>query len=219
LLQRLLLFFKIIHIAQIVFNSKIFGEKFVLTQNKASAGVRVIEIILGLIAIAIGAYILIYPGLTIATVTFLVAIGLFLVGIFRIGWGLISTHVSGAARGVAILIGLIAVGIAIVVMLYPLLAAATVVILISIAVLIYGIGRIVIGATSGQLGGGLRGLLVATGLLMVILAIVVIVYPGLGIVFLAVLLSIAFLFIGFESIAAGIVGARYAPPQVTTAVS
>jgi uncharacterized membrane protein HdeD (DUF308 family) len=189
-----------------------------LSQNKASIGVRALEIILGLIAVAIGVYILIYPGLSIATVTFLLAIGLFFIGIFRIGWGLLSRHVSGASRGIAVLIGLIAIAIAIIVMLFPLLTAAFVVILLSIAVLIYGIGRIAIGATGGPLGGGIRGLLIATGLLMVILAIVVIIYPGLGIVFLAVLLSIAFLFIGFESIAAGIVGSRYTPPTVTTAV-
>jgi uncharacterized membrane protein HdeD (DUF308 family) len=182
-----------------------------MNQEKSSGGVRFLEIILGLIAIIIGVTILIYPSLSIATVTFLLAVGLLFVGLFRLGWGLFARNVSGGARGAAILIGLIAIAIALVVMAYPSLAATTVVIFISIAVLIYGIGRIAIGATAGQMSGAIRGLLIGTGLLMVILSIVVLIYPGLGIAFLAILLSLAFLVIGIESLAAGAVGTRYTP--------
>jgi len=187
-----------------------------LSQMKASGGTRALEIILGLIAIIIGALILIFPSFSIATVTFLLGIALLLVGIFRFGWGLVSRNISGGSRAAAIIIGLIAIGIAIAVLAFPLLAAATVIIIISIAVLIYGIGRIAIGATA-PISGGLRGLLIRTGLLMVILSIIVIVYPGLGIAFLAVLLSIAFLIIGIESIVAGATGTRYAPQVPTSA--
>jgi len=182
-----------------------------MSQNKSSGGVRALEIILGLIAIAIGVIILIYPGLAIATIIFLLGIALLLVGLFRFFWGLVARNISGGARAAAILIGLIAIAVAAIVILYPSYAAITLVVFIAIAVLIYGVGRIAIGATAPQLGGGIRGLLVGTGLLMVIIGLLVLFYPGLGIAFLAVLLSIAFLFIGIESIAAGAVGARYVP--------
>lgn len=177
---------------------------------KSSGGTRALEIILGLIAIVIGVMILIFPAFSIATVTFILGIGLLLIGIFRFGWGLASRNISGGVRAAAIVIGLIAIGIAIAVLAFPLLAAATVVVIISIAVLIYGIGRIATGATA-PISGGLRGLLIGTGLLMVVLSIIVIIYPGLGIAFLAFLLSIAFLIIGVESIAAGAVGTKYTP--------
>ena len=182
-----------------------------MSQNKSSGGVRALEIILGLIAIAIGVIILIYPGLAIATIIFLLGIALLLVGLFRFFWGLVARNISGGARAAAILIGLIAIAVAAIVILYPSYAAITLVVFIAIAVLIYGVGRIAIGATARQLGGGIRGLLVGTGLLMAIIGLLVLFYPGLGIAFLAVLLSIAFLFIGIESIAAGAVGARYVP--------
>jgi len=182
-----------------------------IQETKAPAGLRTIEIILGLIAVVIGFVVLVYPSLTIATITFLLGLALLFVGIFRLSWGLVARHISGSARGAAIGIGLLAIVIAILVMLYPSIAAATIVIFIAIGVLIYGFGQIVIGATSGQMSGGLRGLLIAAGVLMVILAIIVIIYPGLGITLLAVLLAIAFIIIGFESIAAGIVGVRYVP--------
>jgi len=182
-----------------------------MSQNKSSGGVRALEIILGLIAIAIGVIILIYPGLAIATIIFLLGIALLLVGLFRFFWGLVARNISGGARAAAILIGLIAIAVAAIVILYPSYAAITLVVFIAIAVLIYGVGRIAIGATAPQLGGGIRGLLIGTGLLMVIIGLLVLFYPGLGIAFLAVLLSIAFLFIGIESIAAGAVGARYVP--------
>lgn len=182
-----------------------------MSQNKSSGGVRALEIILGLIAIVIGVYILIYPGLAIATIVFLLGIALLFVGLFRFFWGLLARGIPGAARAAAILIGLIAIAVAAIVILYPSFAVVTLVVFIAIAVLIYGVGRIAIGATAGQLGGGIRGLLVGTGLLMVIIGLLVLFYPGLGVAFLAVLLSIAFIFIGIESIAAGAVGARYVP--------
>ncbi len=182
-----------------------------MQETKAPIGIRILEVILGFVAVIIGFTVLGYPGLTIATITFLLGLGLFFAGMFRLVWGLAARHVSGNARITAIFMGLLAIVIAIVVMVYPLLAATTVVFLIAIGILFYGIGRIAIGATEGKLSGGFRGLLIASGVLMVILSVTVIIYPGFGITLLAVLLAIALIVIGFESIAAGVVGVRYVP--------
>jgi uncharacterized membrane protein HdeD (DUF308 family) len=76
------------------------------------------------------------PGLTIATITFLFGLALLFVGIFRLFWGLAARQVSDVARGAAIAIGLLAIIITILVMVYPSLAAANLVVLIAIGVLI-----------------------------------------------------------------------------------
>ncbi len=66
------------------------------------------------------------------------------------------------------------------------------------------------GATA-PISGALRGLLIGTGLLMVIISVIVIVYPELGIALLAILLAIVFLIIGAESLIAGAGGTKYTP--------
>ena len=182
-----------------------------MQETKAPNGTRILEIILGLIAVIIGFSILGYPSLAIATITFLLALGLLLAGLFRLIWGFAARHLSDSARAIAIFTGLLAIVLAATVLIYPLLGAATVVILIAIGVLLYGMGRIAMGAVAGQLSGGIRGLLITSGLLMVILGLIVLIYPGLGIALLTVLLAIAFIVVGFESITAGIVGVRYIP--------
>lgn len=188
-----------------------------MKRERTSNAARAIEIILGVIAVAIGIVIIAYPGLTIATITFLLGLSLFFVGAFRFIWGFAASQISGGARAAAIIIGLIAIAVAILIMAYPLLAAATAVFIVAIGVLIYGVGRIVIGASAGQLSGGIRALLIVTGIAIVILSSVVMIYPGFGLTLLAILLAVAFLIIGFESIAAGIGGVRYVPSVPTSA--
>lgn len=182
-----------------------------MKQERTSNAARTLEIILGLLAVAIGIVIIAYPGLTIATITFLLGLSLLFVGVFRFVWGFAARQIPGGARAAAIIIGLIAIAVATLIMAYPLLAAATAVFIVAIGVLIYGIGRIIIGASAGQLSGGIRALLVVTGAFIVILSSIVTIYPGFGLTLLAFLLAIAILIIGFESIAAGIFGIRYVP--------
>jgi uncharacterized membrane protein HdeD (DUF308 family) len=182
-----------------------------MSERKASGILRVLEILLGLIAVILGVYILIFPAMSIVTITFFLAIALFFVGLFRAFWGIAAKNISMGARGAAILIGIIIVAIAVTIMAFPVFATGTVIILIDIGVLIYAIERIAVGASSRDESAATRGFQIIMGLIMFSLAMLVLFYPGLAAAFLGILLGIAFVFVGLEGIVAGIVGRKYVP--------
>ncbi len=179
-----------------------------MQEKKATGTVRVIEILLGLTAVIIGVVVLFYPGMTIVTLTILLAIALLFVGLFRFFWGFTTKGVSRSARTTSTLIGLTIVVVAILIMAFPVIAAGTAVVLIDIALLIYAIGRIALGVTARSETTGVRGLQIASGLLLLIIGSTILLFPTLGITALGVLLGIGFLLIGIESIAAGIIARR-----------
>jgi uncharacterized membrane protein HdeD (DUF308 family) len=180
-----------------------------MIQTKVPGTLRALEVILGAISVAIGFVILFFPGLTIVTIVILLAVALLFVGLIRFFWGLAAKDISSGARGAAVLVGVIAVLIAVTIIAFPDFATGTVVIFIDVGVLIYAFGRIATGATARNESTGLRGLQITTGVLMLVLGAVILFDPGLGADFLGLLLGMAFLIIGFESAVAGIVGRRY----------
>ena len=180
-----------------------------MPQTKAPNAIRALELTLGIMAVAVGFLVLSFPGLTIVAIVFLLAIALLFVGLFRFFLGLAAKDISSGVRGAAVFIGIIEVAIAIIIMAFPFFTTGTAVILIDVGVLVYALGRLAMGLGAPDESTGLRSLQITTGVLMLILGTVVLIYPELGEAFLGILLGIAFLIIGFESAAAGIVGRRY----------
>lgn len=189
-----------------------------MAQTKASGTIRALELVLGIIAVVVGFWVIFFPAITVATIIFMLAVALLFVGLFRFFWGFAAKDISSGARVAAILIGVIAVAIAVTIMVFPFFATGTAVIFIDVGVLIYAFGRIAIGASARNESKGLRGLQITTGVLMLILGAVVLVYPELGAAFLGFLLGIAFLIIGLDGIAAGLVGRQLSPKVPDTAV-
>ncbi len=72
--------------------------------------------------------------------------------------------------------------------------------------LIYGIGRMAVGVAGRVLSGGLRAAFIVLGLLVVVFALIVIFFPVVGVYTYAFFVSISFLLIGIDRIAAGIAG-------------
>ncbi len=111
-------------------------------------------------------------------------------------------------RAVNVGAGLLACVLAVVALLYPQLATQVLIYLLSFALLLNGIARVVVGGFGDALPGWLRGLLVIIGLLTIIVSVVVFLYPALGFLTLVFLLSIAFMLNGIARIASGITGIR-----------
>ena len=93
-----------------------------------------------------------------------------------------------------------------VILFFPLIAAETIVILIGIGLLIYAIGRLAVGGAASNLSGALRALIILTGVLVAIFAIIIILFPVVGVYTYAFFVSLSFIFIGIDSLASGIVG-------------
>jgi uncharacterized membrane protein HdeD (DUF308 family) len=174
-----------------------------LSVTKTSTSHRLIEIILGLVALAVGVLALFFPTTVVATIVMLFGIALVIIGILRLATILSSESMQSFARKINSIIGILAILIGAVMLFFPLLAATTMVILIGLGLLIYGIGRVVVGIASGNLNGRLRILRILFGFIILFFALIIIFFP---IYSYALFASMAFILIGIDSLASGIAG-------------
>ncbi|MGD6850625.1 MAG: DUF308 domain-containing protein [Candidatus Bathyarchaeia archaeon] len=179
-----------------------------MTETRSSSGYRALEIILGIIALVAGFLALFYPAAVIVTLVVFFGIIIFIIGIFRLATAGSSSWLPGGSRGTNAAIGIILIIIGLLILFFPLLATATIAILLGIGLLIYGIGRIIVGVGAHNMNGGVRGLLIVLGILIAIFGFIVIFFPVLGVWTYAFFVSIAFILIGIDALAAGAAGTR-----------
>jgi uncharacterized membrane protein HdeD (DUF308 family) len=177
------------------------------TKPDVSGTYRTLEIILGLVAVAVGILALFFPTVVVVTVIVLFGIALLAIGILRVATAATSKGLSSSTRKTNALIGVLVIILASLILFFPALATATIVILLGLGLLFYGIGRIVVGGTSTNASGGLRALLIVLGILVVIFAFIVLFVPAIGVYTYAFFIAIAFILIGIDSLVSGIAGA------------
>ena len=178
-----------------------------MSTHKTSGAYRAIEIILGLVALAVGALALIFPAGVVVTIVVLFGIALLVIGVLRLATAASSDWLAPTTRKTNSIIGILAIIFGAIILFAPFFATTAVVILIGLGLLFYGVGRIVVGGAASNLSGGLRALLVLAGILIVVFSLIVIFFPVVGIYTYAFFVSIAFILIGIDSLASGIVGA------------
>jgi uncharacterized membrane protein HdeD (DUF308 family) len=174
--------------------------------TNTSGTYRAIEIILGLVALAVGVLALVFPTAVVVTLVVFFGIALLVIGILRLVTAASANWQESTARKTSALIGILAIIFGTLILFAPFFATDVLVILIGLGLLFYGIGRIGVGSTASNLNNGLRGLLIVVGLLVVIFSLIVIFFPIVGVLTYAFFVSITFILIGIDSIASGIVG-------------
>ncbi len=167
---------------------------------------RALSVLVGFIAIAASVVALALPGLAAFTLLFLLSFVLIFLGVARIAIAIKAKLWSKGHRAFYGVAGVVALILGAVVLVFPLLGIATLVFLLALALLAYGIVSLVIGGSAAArlISKWKRALLVIVGALSVIFSLIVLVYPGIGLVTLVVWLSVAFLLNGIESIISGI---------------
>jgi uncharacterized membrane protein HdeD (DUF308 family) len=178
-----------------------------MSETKAPFWLRLVQIGLGIIALILAIYVLVFPAATIVTIVFIIGIILFVVGIERIIVGIFSP--GGRSRWGTVGLGILVLIIAGIAMAYPAGTGVFVLILLAIALLIDGIARLVHGFGVRSVGKGSRIFSIVAGIIEIGLAIMIMVAPFTGAVFLSILLSIALLIVGIQIIYAGITGSRF----------
>ena len=173
------------------------------TGEKQKTWLRILEIILGLIVLILGGYVLAYPGVAILTLVFVLGIGLFVLGITRI-FGAFASGVSGGMRVLSLIIGILAIILGFYVVAYPAAGALTLIFFLGFGLLLSGMEALAI-AGSGGLGAG-KAASIALGVIAIILAFIVLFYPGVALGTLVLLLAISFVILGIEAIISGIRG-------------
>jgi uncharacterized membrane protein HdeD (DUF308 family) len=172
---------------------------------KQPGWLRALEIITGMLAMVFGVLVLVYPGWGIETLILLLSVGLFFAGIESISLVGFSS-LSVGLRILSAISGIISVILAVVVVLYPGLGAAYLLILVSFGLFVYGFGRIYLASTLKATPGWMRGMSTAVGVLDIILSVAVVLLPGLALLTLAAILSVVLVVSGAEMIVSGAIG-------------
>jgi len=167
-----------------------------MAQEKASTWLRIVEIIIGIILIALGARAVRYPGATLGLLVGFLAVGLIVLGCIEFA-RVFTQGISGWRRLLNLILSIIAILLALAVLINPLIyGTLTLVYLLALALIFAGFA---------SLGRGSPGTIIV-GVIAIVLGFVVLVYPPLGLGVAVVLLAVALIIFGLEAIVSGILG-------------
>jgi uncharacterized membrane protein HdeD (DUF308 family) len=173
---------------------------------KSSRGIRISQIVLGAIAIALSLAVISSPGVGIATISFLLSITLLVVGIERLVTGFTPSEQSKSSRFGNIGLGALAALLGIAVLAFPVFTTGVLVTLLALGLLFIGIARIIHGISDKNISKWSKGFLVGVGILSLAVSFTVFAYPKFGVFLLTLVLGINLLIIGIQSVAYAISG-------------
>ena len=187
---------------------------------KSPRGIRISQIVLGGIAIALSLAIISSPRVGIATITFLLYITLLVVGIERLVTGFTSSEQqSKSSRFGNIGLGALAAIVGIAVLAFPVFTTGVLVTLLALGLLFIGIARIIHGISDKNISKWSKGFLVGVGILSLAVSFTIFAYPTVGVFLLTLVLGINLLIIGIQSVAYAVSGhqrRRYNPATATS---
>ncbi len=172
---------------------------------KQSGWLRALEIVTGLLTIVFGILVFAFPEWGVTTLVFLVAAGLFFVGLRSIA----VIGVRGLTKGIRVLnaiTGILSLVLAVLVVVFPSFGLVTLLTFVSIGLAIHGFGRLFLAYALKDTVSSVRGLMVAVGVVDVILSIIVLFLPGLALLVFASVLGIMLIVSGVEMVASGVIG-------------
>jgi len=178
----------------------------VATIQKSSTPLRIVQFIMGGIAIALSGYVLANPIATTGFVLTFLGIALIVVGISNIIVGFSHREAPKSTRAINIGIGIVAIIGGFFTLAHPISALVSLIWFISIFVFIYGAGLVATGISHRELGKGSRIARVIIGAIVMILSGLLMEYPGLTISMMIIMLSINLFIQGIESIISGAIG-------------
>jgi uncharacterized membrane protein HdeD (DUF308 family) len=186
---------------------------------RASGPWRALEILGGIIVIALAIFALADPQFTIQTLVIVIAAGLMIGGLFRISVGAFATVLPSTLRSLNITGGIIAFVLGVAALLDLQAAVATLIGILAVALLLVGAVEIGVGFARHP-PVWLRIVIVAIGVLTIILSVYVILDMSVGQTILAAILAFALLLVGIRNIVHGFTGHHpvTAPVQRVTAV-
>ncbi|MGZ4864246.1 MAG: HdeD family acid-resistance protein [Halobacteriota archaeon] len=167
-----------------------------MAEQKTSMWLRIVEIIAGIIVLALGGYAIAYPGVTAATLIAFLAVGLLVIaGIEFVR--VFSEGISGWQRlanaGFALIAFLLALGILVAPLFWGGLTLGW---LVALTLIFVGL------AVAAR---GTPGMLIV-GIIAVILGIVALVWPAIGVATIVLLVAIGLIIFGLELIVSGLLG-------------
>lgn len=186
-------------------------HKMETTSRKSPGWKRAVQIGLGVIAIALAIYAIIFPGITLVSLVFILAIIFLIIGIERVISGI---FIPSGSRWGTIGLGILVIILASIALAFPVGTTVALFLFLGFALLFDGIARIIHGFADRTQRGWVRGFHIGVGVLAVIFGGMVIVSPFFGAVLAGLIMGIILIIIGIQMIAAGVGGreTRLTPP-------
>ena len=178
------------------------------SEKGVSKGIRILQVIVGIIAIGLSIAVIINPGFGIEILVFLLSLTLLVVGIERVSIGFLPYIKKSSTRISNIVLGGLAIALAIIVIAFPIFTIGILVTLLALGLLFIGAARIVHGIFDKQTSKWSRIFLVAVGILSIGISFMVFINPLVGIFILTFMLAVNLLIIGIESIVHGVSGKK-----------
>ncbi len=170
---------------------------------------RIFEIVVGVIAVGLGLYVLLNTGPGLFFLVFLLAVALIVLGISRIAFGISAKVFPGWVRGVSLVAGIIILLLGLYVATNPATTLPILIFLLALAMLIYGVERIFMGAAGKEMGTLDRVLCIGIGSFNVVFAAIVIFHPLLGLLGFITILAFILIVSGVGGIVSGLTGAQW----------
>ena len=180
-----------------------------MNEKEMPQWLRIFQIIVGIIAVGLGLYVLLNPGPGLFFLVFLLAVALIVLGINRIIFGISAKVFPGWVRGVSLVAGIIILLLGLYVAASPATTLPILIFLLALALLIYGVERIFMGAAGKEMGTLDRMLCIGIGLFNVVFAAIVIFHPLLGLLGFIAILAFILIISGVGGIVSGLTGAQW----------
>jgi uncharacterized membrane protein HdeD (DUF308 family) len=178
-----------------------------MSVEKSPRALRILQIIAGLIAIGLSVFVIVSsPNAAASFLETILAITLLVIGLERIGIGIIAKTMASRTRWASIGLGVLAVILAIVAILYPGSTIAVILLILGVALLIIGISRVLAGVTYKGTSRFSKSGMIGVGVLSIIVAIMIIASPLFGFFLVSLILGVTLLLNGIESIVSGVTG-------------
>ena len=139
---------------------------------------RALRIALGVGTLALGVVVLLWPGVTLKVVAILFGAELVVAGAMRIATAIVSTTVDGWLRAVLFLVGVLILVAGVLCLRNPFVSLLSLVILISLAWLVDGIGQLIVAGSPTV--SRARWLHVLSGIVLIAGALLILFWPGLA---------------------------------------
>ncbi len=167
-----------------------------MVEEKTSGWLRVAEIVAGIIALALGAYAIAYPGVAAATLIGLLAFGLLVISAIEFV-RIFSAGISGWQRLLNLILSVIVFLIALAILIAPIFAGGLALgWLVALALIFAGVALIARG-TPGM---------IIVGIIVLIIGFVALIFPSLGVITAVALLAIGLIVLGLALIVSRLLG-------------
>jgi len=178
---------------------------------KTPNSLRAAQIAVGGISLVLAGFVLAFPSFALYLVAIWLSVSLLFGGIEGIVVGVGARFLSKAGRTISIFAGAVAIVLSVAILAYPGVAALTLTVVLSVALLFLGASGIARGMSEKLLSRWARTMLIVVGVITLGLSVPALLFPAFGTSLLVSLTAVALIINGVSFIVSGTTGAIFRP--------